>query len=132
MMSETNETPVIVTQKRDHLLSNKVYDGVKFLAMIILPAAGTLYFALAGIWGLPKAEEVVGTIVALDTFFGLILSISDKSYNKSEAKFDGTVLVSETPTKTLYSLELNSDPNDLKDKNQILLSVAEPVVPPEV
>ena len=57
-------------------MSNKTYDILKWIAMYLLPAAGTLYFALAGIWSLPYGEQVVGTITAVDTFLGVILGIS--------------------------------------------------------
>ena len=63
-------------------MNNKVYDILKWIALILLPALGTLYFALAGIWGFPYAEQVVGTITAIDTFLGVILGISKASYNK--------------------------------------------------
>ena len=63
-------------------MNNKVYDILKYIAQIVLPALGTLYFALAGIWGLPYAEQVVGTISAVDTFLGVILKISSNNYNK--------------------------------------------------
>lgn len=62
-------------------MSNKVYDILKYVAQIILPACATLYFALAGIWNLPYGEEVVGTITAVDTFLGVILGISSINYN---------------------------------------------------
>ena len=65
-------------------LSNRVYDILKWIAMYLLPAAGTLYFALSGIWGLPYGEEVVGTITAVDTFLGVILGISTAQYKKAE------------------------------------------------
>lgn len=65
-------------------LSNKTYDALKWIAQYLLPAAGTLYFALAGIWGLPYGEQVVGTITAVDTFLGVLLGISTASYNKSQ------------------------------------------------
>ena len=55
------------------LLSNKVYNWLKFVAQILLPGVGALYFALAQIWGLLAAEEVVGTITAVDVFLGLFL-----------------------------------------------------------
>lgn len=64
-------------------MSNKVYDVLKWIAMYFLPAAGTLYFALAGIWNLPYGEEVVGSITAVDTFLGVILGISSAQYKKS-------------------------------------------------
>lgn len=63
-------------------MSNKVYDTLKWIAMILLPAVGTLYFALASIWGLPFAEQIVGTVTAFDTFLGVILGISTYQYKK--------------------------------------------------
>lgn len=64
-------------------MSNKMYDILKWIALYFLPAAGTLYFAIANIWGLPYGEEVVGTITAADTFLGVILGISTSQYNKN-------------------------------------------------
>lgn len=61
-------------------MSNKVYDVLKWIAQIVLPAIGTLYFALATIWGFPYAEQIVGTITALDAFLGAILGISSLTY----------------------------------------------------
>ena len=63
-------------------MSNKVYDVLKWVAMIALPAVATLYFALAGIWGFPYGDEIVGTITAVDTFLGVVLGISTANYNK--------------------------------------------------
>ena len=64
-------------------MSNKTYDVLKYIAQIVLPALGTLYFALAQIWKLPLGEEVVGTITAVDAFLGVLLGISTAQYNKS-------------------------------------------------
>lgn len=66
-------------------MSNKVYDILKKVAQIWLPACATLYFALAGIWGFPYGEEIVGTITAIDTFLGVVLGISTANYKKNEA-----------------------------------------------
>lgn len=66
-------------------MSNKVYDILKFIAQILLPALGTLYFALAKIWGFPYAAEIVGTISAVDAFLGALLGISTANYNKEQA-----------------------------------------------
>lgn len=63
-------------------LSNKVYDILKWIALYLLPALGTLYFALSGIWGLPYGEQIVGTITAADTFLGVLLGISSANYKK--------------------------------------------------
>lgn len=67
-------------------MSNKVFDALKFICQIILPAMGTLYFALAGIWGFPYGEQIVGTITAIDTFLGVILGISTIDYNRKNNK----------------------------------------------
>ncbi|MEE1301263.1 MAG: phage holin [Bacteroidales bacterium] len=67
-------------------MSNKVYDILKWIAMYFLPAAGTLYFALASIWGLPYGEQVVGTITAVDTFLGVLLGITSANYHKAIAE----------------------------------------------
>lgn len=63
-------------------MSNKAYDIIKWIVVIVLPSIGTLYFALAGIWELPYGEEIVGTITAIDTFLGAIMMISTAQYNK--------------------------------------------------
>ena len=63
-------------------MSNRVYDVLKWIALILLPALGTLYFTLAGVWHFPFAEEIVGTISAVDTFLGVVLGISTINYNK--------------------------------------------------
>lgn len=65
-------------------LSNKTYDVLKWITQYLLPAAGTLYFAVAGIWGLPYGEQIVGTITAIDTFLGVILGVSASTYAKED------------------------------------------------
>ncbi|RGS77005.1 hypothetical protein DWX71_07725 [Ruminococcus bromii] len=67
-------------------MSNKIYDILKYIALIVLPALGTLYFALAGIWGLPYGEQIVGTITAIDTCLGALLGLSAYKYNKNESE----------------------------------------------
>ena len=69
-------------------MSNKTYDILKAIAQIWLPAIATLYFAIASIWGLPYAEQIVGTITAVDAFLGAILGISTISYNKKQIEGD--------------------------------------------
>lgn len=65
-------------------MDNKTYDTLKWITTIVLPATGTLYFALSGIWGFPYGEQIVGTITAIVTFLGVILGISNHNYNKLE------------------------------------------------
>ena len=72
------------------MLSNKTYDVLKWIALYLLPALGTLYFALAGIWNFPYGEQVVGTITAIDTFLGVILGISTVQYSKATTSEEDT------------------------------------------
>jgi len=65
-------------------MSNKIYDILKFIAQIVLPAIGGLYFTLSDLWGLPYVEQIVGTITAVDAFLGAILGISTIRYNKTK------------------------------------------------
>lgn len=67
-------------------MSNKLYDILKYVAQIVLPALATLYFALSKIWGLPYGEEIVGTISAIDVFLGALLGISTKMYLKNNSE----------------------------------------------
>lgn len=67
-------------------MSNKAYDILKWIALILLPALGTLYFGLCEIWGLPYGKEAVGTITVIDTFLGALLGISNAQYRKREVE----------------------------------------------
>lgn len=66
-------------------MSDKIYDVLKWVALIFIPALGTLYFALSTIWGLPYGEQIVGTLTAVDTFLGALLGISTYQYNKEDS-----------------------------------------------
>lgn len=128
-VAPTPEPPApkhLAENEQDHWLSNGLYDVIKFLALILFPALGTLYFALADIWGLPNAQQVVGSITAFDAFLGLLLRASTSSYNNSQAKFDGAINVVPTETGKTYSLELKSDPAALDQKDQVLFKVNTP------
>lgn len=64
-------------------MSDKVYNVLKFIAQILLPGLGTLYFALSSVWGadiFPYSEQIVGTITAVDAFLGTLLGITSVKY----------------------------------------------------
>ena len=86
-------------------MTNKTYDTLKFIAQIVLPGLGTLYFALAGIWGLPYAEQIVGTISAIDAFLGLLLGLSSSKYYKQGRDTVGTVTID--PIEETADFEFN-------------------------
>jgi len=106
------------------MLSNKAYNTLKWIAQYLLPASGTLYFALAAIWGLPYGEQIVGTISAVTIFLGVLLGMSSASYIKSGADTDGTLQVdTSSPEKDIYRLQLNSNLENLAEKAKVTLKV---------
>lgn len=99
--------------------SNKTYDILKWVAQYLLPAAGTLYFALSSIWGLPYGEQIVGTVAALDTFLGVVLGLSSSQY-----KGDGVLQIDTTnPEKDTYRFDLDVPLEELSGKTKIVLTV---------
>ena len=64
------------------MMTNKTYDVLKFFAQIVLPALSAFYVTVAGLWGLPFPKEISGTIMAVDTFLGALLMISNAQYKK--------------------------------------------------
>lgn len=66
--------------------SNKTYDILKWIALIVLPAFATLYMSLSNIWGFPHGEEVAGTITAIDLCLGALLGVSAANYKKGDNK----------------------------------------------
>ena len=65
---------------------NKIYDILKWVTMIVIPGLGTLYSALAAIWGFPLGEQIVSTCAAVTTFLGVVLGISTYNYKKRTGK----------------------------------------------
>lgn len=85
-------------QPKSPLFSNAWYDRTKFIAQVVLPGLATLYFALAQIWGLPKANEVLGTVTALVTFLGILLQVSTYRYSKGGGVYDGEIVTERLPS----------------------------------
>jgi hypothetical protein len=108
------------------MITGPAYDKLKFLAQILLPALGALYFGLAGIWGLPSAEEVVGTIVVIDTFLGVVLGLSQAKY-VSEKVGEGQLHVeTDAAGETGMRLELAETPEELATKDEVRFKVNRP------
>ena len=127
----SNNLPVPV--QKSPLLSSKTYDRLKFLAQIVLPALGSFYAAVAVLWGLPAATQVVGTVVAVDTLLGAFLSLSTMVYNAQPLKFDGNLEVNENDSSLIHTLELKISPEELSQKSAVIFQVtrnpATPVSP---
>lgn len=122
--SSTSETRVERNKKNySAVLSSSTYDVMKHTVQLVLPALGTLYFTLAQIWGLPNAEQVVGSIVAVNTFLGVIVSIAAHRYNNSPEKFDGSIDIIDTGEKKVYSLNLDGDPDELDQRDEVIFKI---------
>lgn len=105
-------------------LSDKTYDVLKYIAQIVLPGLGTLYATVGFIWALPQPDKVVATIVAVDTFLGVLLQLSSTSYKNSDTKYDGELEIEEPDGgPKVFSLHLYAQPEDLAGKNEIVFKV---------
>ena len=104
------------------MITGKMYDFLKWVALILLPAIGSAYFDLAGIWDLPNAEQVVGTIVVIDTFLGALLGISIKRWNASGAKFSGDITIVSGADNDSLVVGLD-DPAALEGQDEVTLKV---------
>lgn len=113
---------------KDPALSNKLYDFLKFLAQVLLPAAGTAYAGVAALWGWGAVTQVVGTIVAVDTFLGVVLAFLTQQYNKSDAPYDGTIHVTEDPDSGLKQavmlLKNYQNPADVVNQDSVTFKVS--------
>jgi hypothetical protein len=107
------------------MITGKLYDYLKWLAQVALPAVGAAYFALAGLWGLPSAEEVAGTILIVDTFLGVLLGLSQVAYNKQVGGGVANVIPKDGGGLT-YSLVMNDDPADLVNMKEVRFKINTP------
>ncbi len=100
-------------------LSNTTYDKIKLLVQLVLPALSTLYFTLSNIWGLPYAEQVVGTIAAICVFLGATLKLSSNSYAKDDSKFVGVVNIETSEDDvTKYNLDVLVPLDELPNRSE--------------
>jgi hypothetical protein len=98
--------------------TDKVYKGLKFIALVLLPALGTAYFTISDIWHLPDAQQVVGTITVVDTFLGVVLHLSTASYNNSADKYDGEFAVVQNTDGSQNLKLLSIDPAVINGGNK--------------
>lgn len=105
------------------LLSDQVYTILKHVASVFLPASSTLYFALAQIWHLPNAEQVVGTIATVNTFVGVLVGASSLTYTSPTPTYAGSIVVTDDGAKKTYSLNLNAAPEALETMSSATFKV---------
>ena len=70
------------------MLPNRVYDALKWVVMVVIPALTTAYVGLSAIWGWPYATEVAKTSAVVCTLLGALLGISTAEYRRSEPPYE--------------------------------------------
>lgn len=103
-------------------LKKGVYDFIKWVALIFLPGAATLYAALAPIWNWPDVQQVVVSATAVDTFLGALVGISSKGYTPP---VDGNLYVSNpTPESATARMEFSTHPADIVGGGRKFMTLA--------
>lgn len=110
------------TQKSSVQLSNSVYDRIKPTVTVVLPALAGLYIFLANTWGLPHPEEVAGTIAAVNTFLGVLLHVSSKTYS-DDGQYDGVAQLLNKDGQAYLGLVMNEGPESVANKDSVHLKV---------
>lgn len=101
-------------------MGNKLYNALKYTASIALPAVQLAYAGIAALWGFPHTVEVSGSIAIINTLLGTLVGVSSASYNASEAKYDGQLVVGQTADgTTTHQIVYNTTP-DLSKKDVTL------------
>jgi hypothetical protein len=109
----------------DFTLSNSVYDKLKKLTQVGLPAIGSLYFGLSNIWNWAGAEEVVGSLALITTFLGLVLGASSKNYD-SDKDIAGDFVIDTNPDGTkVVRLDLNDEASNVIERDRITFKVVD-------
>jgi hypothetical protein len=106
------------------MLSDSAYNVVKKSATIVFPALSALYIAVAQIWNFDHVDQVVGTLAAINTFFGVLIQLSKKSYYASSAPYVGEIQVKNVGEKKVFSLMLDGDPEELENMNSANFKVS--------
>lgn len=105
------------------LLSNRMYDILKQAASFGFPACIALYWALAQVWHFPNAEQVMGTLAAINVFIGGLIGRSSASYKSSGAKYAGVINISDGDSKITASMDLNGPAEELLQQSEATFKI---------
>lgn len=101
------------SEPSNQLFTSSVYNKLKFIATILLPAVATLYIGLAELWNLSYAFQIAGTITLLDTALGVVLRWSSGQYYRNQANFDGEVSLVQTEEGPKVKFDMQKDPAEV-------------------
>lgn len=105
-------------------MSNRTYDDIKRIVQIILPAFGSLFFLADAIWDVPIVTKTLGITALIALFLGLIIQIASKRYHSGDKPYSGDIVVTEGQNgSTLYSMELNEDPELIEAMDAVTFKV---------
>lgn len=107
------------------LITNKLYNFLKWFTTIFLPAVGALYFGLAQIWDFDRIVGVNGTINAIITFLGILLNISSRKYSKVVNTPDGDLIINEVDGEKFPMLGVNGSLEAMTSKRKVILQVVD-------
>lgn len=102
-------------------LSNKIYDILKWLSLVLLPAISVLYATLSPVWGLENVEPVVVTINAIGLFIGAVIGVSSNAYAKT--RYDGVLNVLQNGAKKTFDLALDHPPEKLEGQKEVIFKI---------
>ena len=113
--------------KKTNLLSNRLYDVLKWVTMIGLPAIGTALLAISEIWNVEYGPEVAETINVIILMFGTMVGVSTAQYNRKKAmeKPEGGVLEVGTDGTdvTLHKLEIDMSPEEIASRDEVVFRI---------
>lgn len=105
-------------------MGRKVYDALRFFALVVLPAISALYFGLGQFWHFPAIEEVVGSIAVIDTVLGTALNKASKNYFKRATVAEVRVGLDEDGAAEIRKVvQLNTDPMIFDEDKPVLMRV---------
>ena len=116
--------PQQVEPQNEYAFSNGLYDGLKAMSQYIIPLETLVVFAIAIIVDLDAIDWLLGFLIAFNVVLGIVLGFAKRSYDRSEAKYVGTMhVVLGTHGGKIFSLELNVDPDDLDTHEEVTFKV---------
>lgn len=107
-------------------INPKVYDTCKYLAMVGLPALATFIAFVGPEWDFPKVDAITKTLTGLGTLLGALVVVNQVQYNRSDARFDGTLEVQVTPhgqDNEIVHMDVDPTVNEITDKGEVLMKV---------